>query len=720
MVIDHARSMLAAQFGQAALDLANRGWPVFPVHTVRKGQCSCGKPECRNVGKHPMTEHGLKDATIDPATIDGWGAKCPDANVGLATGQGSRLVVLDVDPGHGGDESLRDLVARIGTLPDTVEVKTGGGGRHLYFAHPCNGLKIRTIVELAGLPGLDIRGDGGYVVAPPSQHVSGSRYEWEASSHPDDVALAQMPVGLLALILANEGHSHKGAASVGGMIAERLRNTTLTRMAGALRHQGANQQAIEAALISINATQSTPLLPEEEVRSIARSVARYRPAELPAAELPGQPIEWPKPLAPAGYYGLAGDITKAIAPVTEADPVAVLAHLLAAFGNAVGDAPHALVQHDKHPARVFLVLVGATSKGRKGTSWSEPRAIMTYAAPDWTPRIRQGGLSSGEGLIFQVRDAVTKLEPIKEKGKPTGQLQEVLVDPGVEDKRLFVLEPEIAQGLAVMRREGNILSPIIRQCWDSGDLAPMVKNNPTVASGAHVSIVGHVTKTELLARLDETTQANGFANRFIWLAVRRANILPNGGGLDEDDITRWGAGIAEAIEFAKGVGRVRRDSEAEALWAEIYGPLSEDMPGMIGAILGRAEAQVLRLSLIYALLDHSDVICVPHLKAALALWDYSVESARWIFGDALGDPVADRLLAALKASPDGLDGTQVRDLFQRHVSAGRMSQAVEMLTSRGLLTIRQHEDTGGRPRTLYLYSGATKATEATKGFTRGS
>jgi hypothetical protein len=166
----------------AALAYAARGWAVFPLHTILVGTCSCRRrATCTHPAKHPIVRHGLADATLDPLTIRGWWDRWPWANTGLATGPISGLVVIDVDPAHGGDESLARLQSLMGSLPETLTARTGGGGRHLFFTHP--GIELRnTAGRLPGvtmpLPGLDLRGDGGYVVGAPSRHVSGGAYRW--------------------------------------------------------------------------------------------------------------------------------------------------------------------------------------------------------------------------------------------------------------------------------------------------------------------------------------------------------------------------------------------------------------------------------------------------------------------------------------------------------------------------------------------------------------
>jgi hypothetical protein len=160
-----------------ALDYASDGWHVLPLHALdSEGLCSCREADCGSPAKHPRTKTGLSEATTDPETIGAWWRHWPEANVGVRTGFISGIVVLDVDSYHGGDDGLGELVAEYGELPATMEAETGGGGRHLIFAHPGEGVDVRNRAGLA--TGVDLRGDGGYIVAPPSLHVSGAFYQW--------------------------------------------------------------------------------------------------------------------------------------------------------------------------------------------------------------------------------------------------------------------------------------------------------------------------------------------------------------------------------------------------------------------------------------------------------------------------------------------------------------------------------------------------------------
>jgi hypothetical protein len=196
-----------------------------------------------------------------------------------------------------------------------------------------------------------------------------------------------------------------------------------------------------------------------------------------------------------------------------------------------------------------------------------------------------------------VRDPVYQKVPRKEKGKKfAGEYDEICVDEGEKDKRLLIIESEFASVMTMTNREGNTLSVVVRQAWDSGDLSPLTKNSPTKATGAHISIIGHITRHELLARLDDTSKANGFANRFLWALVKRSKELPEGAAVPDDLLNPIAARLIAALEFARTCTEIKRDDDARALWAEVYHDLSEGKEGLIGAILSRAEAQVLRQS----------------------------------------------------------------------------------------------------------------------------
>jgi primase-polymerase (primpol)-like protein len=343
---------------------------------------------------------------------------------------------------------------------------------------------------------------------------------------------------------------------------------------------------------------------------------------------------WPDPLAKAALHGLAGDVVALLFPQYEGDLSALLLTFLLSFGNAIGRNAYYYVAKSRHYTNLFLVLVGLTGV-QKGGAQNYVNSLLQLVDKPWFDNRQQSGLSSGEGLIYAVRDPI-------EKTDKDGNV--IVVDPGVEDKRLLVVEEEFGGTLRVMRREGNTLSPTTRKAWDRGNLAVLNKNSPNRATDAHISIVGHITPADLQREMDSTEAANGFGNRFLWAAVKRSKFLPDGGSVEDEDFKDIQPRLNKAIDFARTAGRMKFDADAHARWHEVYEGLADAQPGLFGAVTGRAAPQVIRLTLIYALLDSSPVMKLAHLEAALAVWNYCKESAAYIFGDSLGNPTADAIL----------------------------------------------------------------------------
>lgn len=323
-----------------ALFYASRQYFVLPLHAVCADRsCSCKNPQCTSIGKHPLTPNGVKDATRSPERIREWWRRWPFANVGIATGRG--LLVVDIDPRHGG--SLEALKASI-ALPETATVQTGGGGWHLYFKYRKSLYEVRNSTgKLAD--GIDVRGEGGYVVAPPSNHLEGS-YRWtergtpasapelllaRLGARPPSAASAvqkkhatqmQLPTSLPPVQqqsapsapakppLPAQGTPEQApmpgqptALERAGGIPEGKRNSTLLRWSGSLRHWGASEEAIVQALLIMNQACCQTPIGEDEVRAIARSASSYEPAgeqEMLAMPDPGT--------RPTGLYDLKSAI----------------------------------------------------------------------------------------------------------------------------------------------------------------------------------------------------------------------------------------------------------------------------------------------------------------------------------------------------------------------------------------------------------------------------
>ena len=275
----------------------------------------------------------------------------------------------------------------------------------------------------------------------------------------------------------------------------------------------------------------------------------------PISESAEQP--WPT-MDEAAYHGLAGDIVNKINPHTEADSVAILAQFLTLFGNVIGDTAHFQHEEDRHHTNLFINLAGLSSKGRKGVSWNRAKSFFEGVDLTWSADRMKGGLSSGEGVISEIRDEVKRWN-VKD------QVEEI-IDPGVKDKRLMITEPEFARVLVAAQRQGNFLSMVLRQAFDSQRLSTMTRNSPLTATNPHISQVTHITVDELRAELTRTDAANGFANRYLFLLVKRSKLLSRGGNFDAKTLEALRARVKEAVEFAKKVGKMTRTEAAWKAW----------------------------------------------------------------------------------------------------------------------------------------------------------
>ena len=405
---------------------------------------------------------------------------------------------------------------------------------------------------------------------------------------------------------------------------------------------------------------------------------------------------WPAPLAEEAYHGLAGKIVREIEPETESDPAAIFMQVLVAFGALVGRGPHYAVEGDQHHANLFALIVGDTAKARKGTSWGRVRELFSMVE-NWPNVVN--GLATGEGLKWAVRDPMKKVQ----RDEKTGFSSEIETDPGVSDKRLLVVEAEFSQVLKQGVRPGNTLSPTLRSAWDGQKLSGLTKSDAVTATGAHICIIGHITANELRAELTATDSANGFANRFLFMCARRSKKLAFGGKKLSPEA---GARLVKEIAQAAGKARVQQSIEmtpaARETWAGVYAVLSEGCSGLLGAVTARAEAQCIRLALLFALMDEAKAIDKAHLLAAIALWERTEASARHIFGAAIGDQVADDILRALKvAGTSGMTRTAISKTFSGHKTSERIGAALELLHKRGLVRFETRQ-TNGAPAEIWV------------------
>ncbi len=407
--------------------------------------------------------------------------------------------------------------------------------------------------------------------------------------------------------------------------------------------------------------------------------------------------EWPT-LDAKAFNGFVGDFVRLATINSEADPAAVLITFLTRFGVEVGCGKTMAVGDTKHKSILASVIVGSSSKARKGTSAKPVERLFSFPetlfdAFSWpVARSSKGPFSSGEGIIFAIRDKVLKWDVKDQKN--------VVVDPGVDDKRLFVLDEEFGGVLANTKREGNTLSMIIRQCWDGGTLDPLTKNNKIRATNGVVGWVSHITLTELNAKLAESESFNGFANRILWCLARRQKLVPIPQPMPRQELEGLQTRLLDILKDAGGEDLIKLSPEAADAWCNrYYADLTKDRPGLAGCTTNRGEAQVLRLAMVYCFLDGERVISIDHLESGLAVWEYCRQSANYIFAGRQEDATSQKILESLEQAP--MTRTKLYKLFQNNVSKDKIQASLKELIAAKRIEECKNTGTGGAPSLTY-------------------
>lgn len=419
------------------------------------------------------------------------------------------------------------------------------------------------------------------------------------------------------------------------------------------------------------------------------------------------PSEWVDEPRPEVFHGVLGEICRTIGPMTEADPMGILITGLVGLGNLFGAMPFVRIGQVKHPARLSAVIVGASSKARKGTATTEMQAVLDMIEPQedtcWSRRcvVRGGGMTSGEGLIEALRDG----HFVPKKGQKEPEYVE-----GVADKRLFLVETEFGRVLSVMTREGSILGAILCQAWETAGTLTSLSRRQLSATGAHISILGHITITELKEKLSVGDIHNGFGNRILWCLVRRQRLLPEGSNTHLID---WdGMGVLQKLRHALSLSRrtseVSLSPDAMAYWREAYPRLSIEQPGVSGELCHRFETQALRIGLIYCLLDARARIEPEHLQAAYELLLYCRRSVQKIWGDRTGSHTADAMIVEIKkVGPEGVKRSMLRALCANGRKKLEVDRALNLI--RGLEHFYcEVKKTDGRSSEIWSYDPKRK------------
>ncbi len=401
---------------------------------------------------------------------------------------------------------------------------------------------------------------------------------------------------------------------------------------------------------------------------------------------------WPEPIGAPARIGLAGELLEAVEPITEADPNAILMQFLAAAGNLLGSGPHLAIGERRHALRLWPLVVGSTASGKKGTAAGLVFSILDDVDPAWTA-CRKMGIASGEAVVHHVRDDTEHVRRKRHSGGPVVETAVTL--EGVADKRLLLIEEEFSRVIRLARKEGTTLSATLREAWDHDVLMTTSKTAAERATGAHVTVIGHITPEELRRELTSTEISNGFANRFLFVLSRRSKRL----SLPPKLSVEARAGLVEPLRTVKahwegearsGSGEIHLAERSRDIWRSLKPEIEEEAEqaeeaGLaVGKVISRGAPYVLRIAAAYAALDRSPAIEAEHLAAAREVWRYSVASARALFGDEISNPDARRVLEALADREDRtLSRWTIHDLLSRHRTTAELTRLRDGLIRSG-------------------------------------
>ena len=360
------------------------------------------------------------------------------------------------------------------------------------------------------------------------------------------------------------------------------------------------------------------------------------------------PEPFPSPMRSEGFHGVIGEIASVMGDHCESSPEVLLVHGLVIVGNILGRSAFIHGGGPKLFPNEFAVFVGETARGRKGTAYYMWQSLAEHVNQDWLAGCLSSNAQSGEGIVYRVRDEHYGIPPgKKKKGEP---VEEVLIDAGVSDKRLMIVEEEFSHVLKMAQRNGNSLTEMIRKAWDSPSfLKTDNKNSPLKSSDPHVSLIGHITRQELLDTLKTVDLNNGMANRILWCAARRTGDMPNPEYLDWTRYPTIIEGLQKVFRqrFPNTAGPTffSRTPDAKNYWDGLYRKLNaEKQQSTVDAVLARDTAHILKVALIFAIADQQKAIGMLHLKAALAAIDFCRDSARWKFGKSTSNKLANNIL----------------------------------------------------------------------------
>lgn len=721
---------------QSALAYASFGWAVFPVHSIRDGRCTCGRPACTSPGKHPLTKHGFRDATTDPAIVAAWWKKYPWANIAIATGEKSgRLMVIDLDSkpeaGIDGEETWRQAA---GNIPATVEVLTGGGGRHLYFAYP-DGVDLKSGTGVLG-PGVDLRADGGYVLAPPSLHISGRRYEWEASSDPiDGVAVAPAPLWSL------NGHGKAIQPAVDAPLellpaikVQELRSAlafissddrdTWLKVGMALKSTRTGQQAY--GIWTEWSQQSAKFDPRDQQRTwhsldpngtvslstiywmakqngwVERQPATQERIVLSTIAEPPYVIDEDL-INPPGILGKITDYI--VSTARRPQPEYAVNAALALAGTVLG---RRFISDEEHRTNLYLISIGASTSGK-----DHPRKMVKNIlnAAGQFDMIGGETLASGQGLLSRVKRTPVVLFQLDEFG---------LMLQALQQKNAGRFSREIPMNMIRLFSSSDSV-------FRGTEYADQTNRPTALIEYPCVSIHATTTPETFYAALESRDVVNGFLNRFLVVDMSDKPIPPieKRGLYPEvpDSILNWIDRVINANTKKGNMARfnapqpivVPSAPDAADLLREFTRYADQQVASFartgVDALWGRAAEHAHKIALICACAENSTppIIAVSHARWAIHFVGHHTEYLASQVQARIADTEFERHLNefCMAISAAGARGVTEREMNRCKPFCSQPPKdrkpIIDTLLRGGKIALTGIKATGaGRPRVAYI------------------
>jgi hypothetical protein len=564
-------------------------WHVVPLHTIKDGKCSCGKSDCESPGKHPRTKHGFKDGSIDPAQITEWFERqWPESNIGIVTGSISNLTVLDADS----EEGMKVLA----DLPRSKRVRTGKG-EHLYLRY-CPGLK--TAVRFCD--GIDVRSDGGYVVAPPSKHISGKVYEWVrpmgSFAGPEDPAIKEFLDRVAASKTVEKGKGTKAplAELVKGA-PEGERNATLTRLIGSLISKGHDEETILALAHSTGKTCDPPMDPRE-VEKIYESISKTHKRRHPAPP-PVKPVLTPiAPLTATEFpdhviSGLAGDFTNLYSEHLEPPRLFWFFSFLTCLGSVFS--PRVTLKSEIRPQpRLFTLLLGESGDDRKSTALNKTCNFFK----SWLKR-------RDEKEHFNVCSGIGSAEGLQKRMEG-------------ERKNLLLCFDEFKQFISKCTVKSSILLEMVSSLFDNNHHEGGTKARLIALEDAHLSFLAASTHEIYQSLWINDFSDIGFGNRLFIVPGNSVRKIPFPEPVPNEKISHIQNQLGMMwLKYGPGT-ELDFNEEARSIYASWYISKSKTV------FAKRLDNYCLRLSILLAINRFKDCVDKDIITDAISLCDWQL------------------------------------------------------------------------------------------------